>query len=390
MASRAKKLLEFEGLRGTACLGVVLCHAIECGILPVNNQNFGFLAPLIKGGTNGLLCVVIFWILSAIVVTQGYFNAQDKKNLAEAREYLIKSGIKRYPRLAIPALASTIITSLMIWTNLIDINSAREWLKPDTIEASAVFRTQPLVSDPIIDSLYVAFFGGWRANLEGTGPVLWTMGPELMGSLLIFTILFFVPSRRITVTIAAFAFIFTLCILRGLWIPSFMIGLLISIQIHSQLTTPRSTRLINSLSKHSHAFFIASAASVYFVGLGFDGRIGRIITIIAALIIVIATSFCPGFKKFFILPPLVYIGKISFGIYLLHLPIIYSTGFSLRHQSPHNSDLVFAWIPFLAVAVQTIVMAHLFTTFIDTRSQTLSNNLSRLVLGLIIKRGTAK
>jgi peptidoglycan/LPS O-acetylase OafA/YrhL len=65
----SNKLNELEGLRGIASFGVLISHSMGAGIVPVNIWRGKFHMLVLSGITDGFLCVIIFWIMSAVALS---------------------------------------------------------------------------------------------------------------------------------------------------------------------------------------------------------------------------------------------------------------------------------------------------------------------------------
>jgi peptidoglycan/LPS O-acetylase OafA/YrhL len=287
-------------------------------------------------------------------------------------------------------LTSALVAYLFILTGAINIQGNREWIPQSSIEQTTVFRSAPQPIDPFIDGLITSFSGGWGENLKGTSPVLWTMGPELKGSFLVFLLLLFLRNHALRTVATAAIGLSSLSLLKGLWIATFTSGLLLSHLVHNHSLKTVISERIND-SKYRHLFPLLLPIILFLVGLNYDnhlnlGELFRKITYFtASTIIVFSVLFNSTLKQIFGSRAFVWLGKISFGLYLIHLPVIYSTGFMIRKMTHSQDSVMLLWLPLLAVTVQSLGMAYLMTAWVDVSAQKISNAFAELVCRLTSK-----
>ncbi|MFT8718274.1 acyltransferase family protein [Acetobacter sp.] len=166
-----------DGLRGLACLSVVCFHFFNNtfgNIIPFfNNIIFRFLF-------DGPLAISVFFIISGDVLSTAFITT-------EKREYITRAVIKRYPRLVIPILFSALLTYGMEHSGLLFNQEAGEILHRTDWLGSWV-TSPPSLTDVLRYSFYDVFKSG---KIESLNPFLWTMHYEIMGSVLIFILLYF-------------------------------------------------------------------------------------------------------------------------------------------------------------------------------------------------------
>ena len=121
------KLLQFEGLRGFAALIVFFSH-IKNTFFPSYSEPLIFYLKTLTNNKclaiafhsfieilfNGFVAVDIFWIMSAYVLTMGFFKMDTEKLIKQ-----LKSSIsKRYFRLMIPVAVSVLFSYAFMKFNL--------------------------------------------------------------------------------------------------------------------------------------------------------------------------------------------------------------------------------------------------------------------------------
>ncbi len=177
-----KKFTYLDSVRGLACLMVVFSHCtltffpyihnLENAVIPEANYFQGFLNQSIFGVTySGTAAVYIFFVLSGIVLSYSF----EKK----LHPNMLKLFIARYFRLMIPALASCIIALIVYLTFSNSINN--NTTLPDWIRSIAI--SNPKFSDAIYNGTISPFI----FQKSSYNVVLWTMGIEFFGSILVYS-----------------------------------------------------------------------------------------------------------------------------------------------------------------------------------------------------------
>jgi peptidoglycan/LPS O-acetylase OafA/YrhL len=183
-----RKDISADGLRGLAAVNVLLCH-LFLAFLP---GGFAFIYPdtttpdAMRGVVdhvigfaplsvlwNGQFAVCIFFVLSGYVLTKAYIERGD------AMIFRLRAS-RRYLRLCVPIFGSVMFAWFVMsmgWSHAREAGalSGSRWIAdfwskpPDFLEA-------------VRDGLYGTVLGGWsRFN-----PTLWTMKIELLGSMFVF------------------------------------------------------------------------------------------------------------------------------------------------------------------------------------------------------------
>ena len=230
--------------------------------------------------------------------------------------------IKRYPRLAIPAFISCIVAYLVCFVP-VDVSHVSEW-------GAALANPHPKLSTALYEGSIGAFlFGDSSYNW-----VLWTMQIELLGSLVIYLASYFYSKRPMLAGLflllsIATAYMISQTVLLG--ILSFILGMGLFLYA-AELATGLSVLLFvlglyfcgahnESLSYRIFAQFLGEQTYDY---LNFMG----------GFCIVYAVLKGKWLAQFFDSRFLVFLGKVSFSIYLIHLAMIYALGiplFNLLH-----------------------------------------------------------
>ena len=173
---RSGRLDLLDGVRGWSALSVVLFHVfweIFGALVP------GFRNPVTGFLFDGQLAVCVFFVLSGEALSAAFFAGKGDAAT-------IRLAIKRYPRLAIPILASCLIVFALDRCGLVYSSQAAaivhrgDWM-------GSWLRAPLTLGSTLRYALYDVFVS---ADFEhAVNPTLWTMKIELMGSFLVFGLL---------------------------------------------------------------------------------------------------------------------------------------------------------------------------------------------------------
>ena len=177
------RLTELDGIRGWAALGVVCYHVFW--------ETLFFRAPEMRNIVTGALfdgglAVSIFFVLSGEALSAPFFQGKGDAAIRAL-------AIKRYTRLAIPVFgACALVWALaasgqMFFEKAAAFAGREHWLQgwldfPITLAG--------LIKYSLLEVFYL------DRPAHEWNPFLWTMGVELDGSLLVFTILLFARDMR--------------------------------------------------------------------------------------------------------------------------------------------------------------------------------------------------
>ena len=301
---------------------------------------------------NGSFSVSVFFVLS------GFVLALTSQKL---RQNLPRDLVARYLRLALPATASVIVAWMVLRAfphaaEALALQTGSPWLD------YSLKGDEPTFLGALKDGLYGIFTKGESRYNN----VLWTMRIELFSSFGIYLFFQFVRRRQMLVGLLLTVALMALHANRGY--VAFALGALLHLAWQSgRLISPRVAILIFAIG-------VALGAQAN----GFAGRHGleawprawmpghsrSLWYPIAALFIVAGVLFSPGLRRFFELPICRFLGRISFPIYLLHVPLIYTlvAWFAVRFGMVQGAGLLPLFCGFLLFA---IAAAWLFERYVD-------------------------
>ncbi len=360
------KLLELTGLRGVAAFIVVITHCqqfffpyshkdleqfFQVIIYPFNTLAIAFFEFFYDGA----FAVMVFWVLSGTVLSLKYFQLVSQQDSRKTEVYLFFSAFKRYFRLAIPVLLSVITAYLLLYFGCLFNHEIGhlypgeygQWIQglfPDVANVLEATRT----------ALWDTFFN-YRDSTT-YNPVLWTMEKEYMGSIVLFVSLAFLGrfARYRAIFLVA---VFALDALHISWLAAFFAGMLISdycVQYKTNRMRERDRLFIKRVTRIArNRFVVGSLVMVIVLLIGMPEYRGVSNLFLACAVIAVSILSAPV-RSFLSTPPLLWLGKISFGLYLSHLLLVASASSALYLWLLSRLGYGFAGV---TVTLVTIILA---------------------------------
>lgn len=361
------KILSVEGIRGWACLLVLLSH-LSLTFYPYLHGFIGDANPLLHPFQyilhespfcffiSGTSAVYIFFVLSGYILT----CVSLKPNGSPER--LISMSIKRYPRLMLPSLISCLIALFLI-ENFTHYNHLlNNW----------IYTTDDTDHFSIFDSLYSgavdAFFISGSSIYN---PVLWTMKIELIGSFIIYILctnrLFFKCEDVIPILVFI---LFSLVIFKvikinmGLGFISFICGYFI--YIHGRVLSTNFAIFLILLGGYLAGAHNTSWSYAFLYKL-----IGKytyeFCNFISGFVIVYAILFNVKLSNLFSGAFSIKLGKVSFSMYLIHLPVFSTVGVYVFELIVYYTGMydVAAFASSLFSIIITYILSCYFYKYVD-------------------------
>jgi len=320
-AKPVERLASLDGLRGIAALVVVFhhfCCAFLSQFVPHLTSRTNWLVDTPLGIlVNGPFSVSIFFVLSGFVVARAAAKRSDP--------FYVNIPL-RYLRLTLPATASVV----MAWgllslfpTSATQLNELRStsWL-------TTCFQ-QPIPN--ILRALYDGFIGIYKSGESHFNNVLWTMQIEAIGSFAIY-ILYSVKNTRIRNVIAIMIGLGTLLAPDYL---CFVLGALMmerwsaeKLKLGFSITALCAGTLLGfpaaGFEHRLHIPYIRHSHGALAIG----DRGSLIAPLAAALILYAVLKLEPLGRVLSSRIPQ-YLGRVSFPLYLVHVPLLYTVVASL-------------------------------------------------------------
>ncbi len=301
-STQETRLHVLDGMRGWAALSVVFFHFFY--------ELFGGLYPVFRADyahflTNGPFAVVTFFILSGQALSIPYIHRRNEESLN-------RMAIKRYPRLAIPVLASCLIVYVLMKCNLVwnvqaaEIVGRQDWL-------GSFINVDPSFAGMLKDGLFNAFVSFSDYNF-----FLWTMKYELLGSALVFLLLYLYKFLVTPVVVCLLLGFVTLAPMP--FISCFFFGIAFSL-FH---TNGFFEKLRASKSwQYAGPLLLVTIVVLDVLFCPQSDQVDRL-HILLALVFVFVAQTNRALSHFFEMKISQLLGKLSFPVYLVHLAVLVS------------------------------------------------------------------
>ncbi|MCK6641755.1 MAG: acyltransferase [Bacteroidia bacterium] len=371
------KLLHLEGLRGVAALMVVFCHIKNAyfvtfpdDLLESLKSSTGsyFVAHILHSFVNvlfdGNFAVYIFWFMSAYVISIGLFRT-------DGITYLKKSLIKRYFRLAIPVLGSVMLAWILLESGLLFNHKHALLAQKPYIDGwlGSLYNFHPSFFDALESGLWNAFFH-YNEQRSYNG-ALWSMQPELFGS--VFVLLLFGVIRLNRFRYSVYSLCIAFAFLMGwIWLISFILGFWLS----DYENTSRPSNMLKKIFQFPALNYALLAGIIIIAG---KPDFYNISDLILSTLLVLTIMYTDSLRNLFSMRIPVWLGNISFSLYLLHIPVICSLGSFLYIKfNLHNTIVMSCAIA--AVLLTSILAAVLYTRYVDRNGIKWSGQIANFIL----------
>ncbi|WP_160149811.1 acyltransferase family protein [Legionella beliardensis] len=363
--SNANQRIEFlDGLRGWAAFVVLIGHLYPCWLYPPSDSPLSqlFYHTPLKLFTDGPSAVILFFLLSGFVLSFNFFKNYDYNALISMAQF-------RYFRLLIPILCSVLISYLFMRFNLM-------YTVQDHV---GIFMSKPRILTALKFSFFEVFFVPDTRHLYDFGLQLWTMSREFIGSFLVFAFLSLFGTWKIRPLIYLiilpifykhfyyyFLFFTGLCFC-DLYILNKKYGYLLQ---KYKLTLLQENSLYAKIVEFFNIDYLFDTSLggifAYLYQLNLTGKISAAFPMIVLLFWALTSD---NLKSLFTSKISLFLGKISFALYLTHLTLLCS----LSHFT--NALLTSAGYPLLlrAILVSLVTLptclafAYIFTLYVEDR-----------------------
>jgi peptidoglycan/LPS O-acetylase OafA/YrhL len=302
----------------------------------------------------GGLAVMIFFVLSGFVLTHGYCTHPNTV-------YLARATVKRYVRLGVPVLVACLIGGVLYKVGL-----------PTALR------------EGIFGSL---LFAEARSDY-----VLWTISYELYGSFLVFAILGSTGEFRgaCLATFAICAFFLLGQTAPFIYFSLFAVGGLMRLLWTLGTRGSLATTLFGAALMLAGAWIggyqsnIAPYATTANLANFFQFKCGLRLDWplffqgLGAALIVCGFLFCKPLNRLFATEPLAWLGRISFGSYLLHPFVLSFVEPAVKKNAGMGTESMMLCLS-VTLAI-TLLVAHGFNRMVDEPAVNISNRFARWVI----------
>ena len=370
-----EKISYLDGLRGVGAINVMLMHFFIV-LLPAMiysdrmPSHLGNLEKIFTSTPLGLIgagnfSVCIFFVLSGYVLTQKYFKTKD-------RSIIISGAVRRYIRLFVPVFAATMLSFLLASTGMFHY-----FIEAVMISGNNNYANYWTFTPDLAEAIKQAAWGTFFAGDDTYNPVLWTMSVEFYGSMLVFAMALFFGSLRARWTFYLAAVVLFL----NTYYLAFIIGMGLADVFNGKTSIFKTSNkvilsivLASGLFLGSYPVGTVTADSLYaFLDNGFFQTPKYAYHILGAGMLMYVLLNSQRMQKIFSSPVLVFLGKISYSLYLVHFLVISTLTcalFLVLHPVlPYGAAVLISCV--LSVLV-IIPLSYLFYRYVDMRGIKLS------------------
>lgn len=374
-----KKVNFLNGLRGGAAFIVVIAHYLQVFYPTVFNGNIEsihtksnleliFYKTPLNLFINANFSVCIFFVLSGYVLSMKFFKYKDNK-------IIISGMLKRHLRLALPVLAVLTLAYIMYKFNTFYLGDV------STITKTDITNTY-LIKYDYIDILKQSLFQVFIFDIQTYNAVLWTMQYELIGSFIVFFMLIAFSHCKYKKSLS----IVLLLIFLNSYYLGFILGCLLSyISVNKKINIKKITLgflLLIALFFGSYPYYQGNDSIYNIISLKFGGLNNFTLfhTLGGALLVFVIVNF-KTLQNIFSSKIMVFLGKISFSLYLVHFLFINSLGSYIFVKTVNNFNYHISFlISFIITFSFSVIIACIFYIAIDAPSIYLSNKFSDFIL----------
>lgn len=323
----SNRLEDLDGLRGIGAFTVYLSHFLLCfypgffsSELPNTPMIFNLSTIVINTPLNifinGKFAVAIFFVLSGFVLSYGFFKSSDYEKIRS-------SAFRRYFRLAIPILAMNIISYLLLKSGLYwNLEATKDIFRSYKL-LGLYFQMEPDFIKAFTEATYNTFFTGIETIGQSYNSVIWTIFYEFWGSIIVYGFLFISGTFKTRWIVYVF-----LCLLNyNNYYLAFVFGIILAdINVNIKI----SPNLLASILLFIFGIWFGSCSFLpvslkifppyHLLEIINDSQIFW--QTIGACLVVFVVKNRIEFSNIASIKVFNFLGKISFSLYLIHVPFI--------------------------------------------------------------------
>ena len=394
-SNNQQRAAHLDGLRGCASVMVLLGHlammvwpaTLVAETYPAGTPDWQLTlaASPLSAIWDGRLAVSIFFVLSGYVLTA----ATISRPLS-----FPALACKRYLRLLLPVLAATVPTLLLqplgwYFNHDLAFVTGSTWL--DTVTSTGF---EPSLWHWLRNAVWMVFFVDGHTSYNA---LLWTMRFEFLGSLLVFLLAGLVSRAGWRLAIAAALLVLVVHLPSYAILYLFLAGMMLH-DLASLLKGrgDKASRLFREVAGWSLVALGLYLPRLVMVMIGGHGAGLAFLLwlratlpawqgdrwMLAAAPLVAGVMLAPSLRHLLSRPFCRWLGRISFPLYLFHLPLIMSLGSWLMLTLLARIDFAFAvWLTFIVTGVAALLLAWLMTPLIETPSLRLAARIGAIIDG---------
>lgn len=381
-----QRITYIDGIRGFACMMVFVNHflmaffpASYLGADAVSHSSkkidLWYSQSALSALTNGNFWVCVFFIVSAFVISVKIMNVtlNEPHKLSSA---VSGSLIKRYPRLCLPVFVVCILIFLCQKFGFFYNNIAA------AITGSSLMTGRYASPLSLTDLFTCGFIKIWFLSDETFSNSFWMLSTLFFGGFLS-SILSLMVQKKNQLILLVYLFFGLICLALSSLYLTFIIGTALAYLyvFHADLLEHLKNNRLFQLA--AWVFFIiglflggypsgVTPSNYYALMNHLPGSMMayQLYHMLGAACLIASLLCLLHAQKFFSIKPILFLGKISFAVYLFNLPLIFSLSSGLliwiyQKQLPVNYSICSAAI-FVITSIILIVISWLFNRYVET------------------------
>lgn len=380
-----------DGLRGVAAFIVVISHFVV-GFYPTLFDGIDSRAHvrnsieviISKSPLNiiysGNLAVCVFFVLSGYVLTYKFFQRKDQR-------ILISGAFRRYIRIFLPAFTSILVAYFLMVAGLFFNRQASVITRSD-IWLDNLWKFKPDLLIAIKQAVFDIFFTSY---LPTYNIVLWTISYEFIGSLLVFVLVAILGNQRFRFI----PYLLVIVLLFDSYYGAFVLGVILA-DLYNNDKKPFALDFINRipgiLLLLAGLFFGSYPIEVDVKGTFYEQMKLVFLKnpaiqyhVLGSFFIMLALLNSRKLQEFFSTKSMVFLGKISFSSYLLHLILMCSMScYLFIHLHSFLSYHLSVAISFIMTVPVLLTLSWIMYRLIDLNSVKLSHLLYKSIFAKIL------
>jgi peptidoglycan/LPS O-acetylase OafA/YrhL len=377
------RLLQLEGLRGLTAVMVVAWHFVWAFSPAALGSVAGMPASGLIGSPllaviDGPAAVCLFFVLSGFVLPLGLFRAGRSR-------VAVQAAAKRWLRLAGLSVLAVLLSYALFRLGLFHYREAARLTHSAWLGSYGGGDPGHTLSPSLFGALREGLVGAFVQNADTYDPVLWTMRHELFGSFVSIGVGLAVWRASASAGLGILLAAVLLSAAADPWLIAFVAGTGLAWLVWRRGVRLRGPVAAASIAAGLFLFGYLEPHGVYRAipvlqdSAGF--RYDRIVLhTVSAVLIMLGLIGNDTAGRLFKTTPLLWLGRLSFAVYLFHFPLLCSLACGLfvsahRHLSYAGSLAVAA-----ALYVPVVLLAGMVFTRVDEAWGTWVNRLTNALL----------
>lgn len=345
--SQPKRYLELDSMRGLASLTVFFSHFV------MGNVFTGPVCKILRMSPvhiiwDGSSAVPFFFVLSGFVLALPYINNQGR--YMELLSFYLKRIFRIFPAFIVGILLSVMLKEYL-YAPQNNIQHYSDWL-------NSFWKWD--LKDNLVQLQFTLIMLTTNYNPDLFDPVIWSLAIEMIISFAVPFWILIINKNNFTFNLL---FILTLMFVGvNFWMTVFYAGILLA-KYNSLLGS-----YISRVSKPLTIVLFITAATLYTFRSTFrsndPGHYPECISCLGSCLFIMLALYNNGFSAFLRNKICIFLGKVSYSFYLVHLPIL----ITVASLFPYKND--YSLIPVFFISLSSsLIVAFIMYKFIETPFQ---------------------